>query len=445
MTARVFNTYLHTTSGNPREWVVDLLLDNYKITTVRRYLSTLSNQYRQWEGHTADGLTALNQLSATLDTLGQPRLDIVRNNAKLISRIVTRATSGSKDSYLAAIFLYLLYEPTVTIADIIALKFSSFDSDCPQLVDIVERQRLSRPGAQYVFPLNQGQKRPGQIQRELTADIATMLRNAGMRFAESFSRQDITAMWIDRALHAGISPVDLRSILSTVPPAYDFLQLLTYAPIDQRQTARIKNRIADSINDHTIRWFVMKLRGTVTPSDIEQQLQHDIPGILRHISFYYPTRRLMYLAGKKRQHRYVPYLPGILFFRTHRDNLPVIFRHIGALAWCYRTSATPGSPYTTINIGEMKQFQRHIGQFTPDVEMELIATQPQATIGDNVTIVGGNLYEGHQGQVIKVNRQGSKTTYTLQLTDTQYIRWSTVKIDSTLIQPLTNAVASTQR
>lgn len=466
---RIIPSFLHTVRRNGataftgtllRAWAVDMMFDRKKAATARRYIGALHTLYKKWLPD-ATGFPAEDPFKDVLKTLPEedpPADSEVRANLRLlrgphfqhggphfqrkcdaIERSEPISSGGSHfqrkcESTAVDVFLWLLYSPQTTLSDVINLRRTA-DPGVSQLVELAERSQRD-PRAQYLFPLEQGQKRPPRIAADLVAAMSESLKARGMQFEKSFSRDSITALWVRAAYDSGVPAGAIRSLITAVPAEYPFLSLLSPEAVGERETRRILERVADSICDRTPRWFVMRLRGGHTPDDVRRQLFHFRPEMKKSLMFYYPTRTIYKVKKKNAAPVPVetPWLPDILFFRTHRDRIGTIFHHIGDLAWCFRLSGA-GSPYTAISLTEMQRFQRHIGSFTPDVEMTLTESAPAVRVGDMVKVVG-DLFEGKEGEVQSIRRAGGKTLYGIRLTDSLYIRWERLELDSALVEPL---------
>lgn len=131
--------------------------------------------------------------------------------------------------------------------------------------------------------------------------------------------------------------------------------------------------------------------------------------------------------------RMVPYLPGLLFFRLRSDKVGKFMSGIGNMAWCYRRTNSPDSPYSYITQHEMTRFQRHIGKLTSDIEIELI-NHRQANIGDKVKINGGGLLDGMEGIVREICNTDGTRTYVLRFSETSFIRWNDIRVEEAFIE-----------
>ncbi len=416
-------------------WVVDLLFSEIKTATVKRYLGGLHTLYKEWakDNDIADDDPFKELLKVLPELTAANRY--VKQNLKNVQRIIGKQ-SGSSDFVTANIFLYLLYDDTASLTDVINLKFEDFNSGCSQLIEIVERMQKGRT-AKYVFPLGHGDKRLSAITNEVNLDMQKMLAASGFRFDGVFSRDSITAIWTQAAWQCGVDALTIRSMLTTIPAEFSFLSILTPREILTKESNKIIDKVASSICDRTMRWFVMKLRVGRTPDDVKCSLNDSDPELVGKLMFYYPTRRVVKKLKNKNVNVDVPYLPDILFFRAYQDQVGAIMRGAGDSGWCFKVANTPDSPYATISLNEMIKFQRHVGSFTPDVEMELVNLKQEANIGDEVRIIGGDLFEGQEGEITRVKKNGNKLIYSIRLSNSLCINWSELDVPAVFIEPIT--------
>lgn len=424
-----------------RMWAVDMLIKGIRITTCRRYVGTLHNFYKK---HFHSGTDIQDAFEDLKRDLSQPFDNPDPNNSvnlQMLGRLLKKSEKSS-DWVTSNVILYLFYNVNASVADIVGLKFDTVGADCQQIDDLVSRMRNS-PQSQYVFPLGQGKRRTPAIVRDLISSIHSTLRSIGLDFGGLFSRDRLTSLWITCALGCGISPWHIRSMVRILPSDYSFLSLLPYKPIDSCRETVIVNRVAESFNDKSVRWYVMRLRRGVTPDDIAASLTDKDRAADKELTFYYPVKKEVRKENKKLVTIETPYLPGLLFFRLRSDKVGRFMSRIGEMAWCYRVSNSPDSPYSYITCREMMAFQRYIGDFTPDIEMELVSQAPSVKIGDKVRINGEGLLNGLNGVVRAVKNIDGSVTYTLTLSDTSYIKWHDVNVKEPFVEPVTPAITPT--
>ncbi len=158
---------------------------------------------------------------------------------------------------------------------------------------------------------------------------------------------------------------------------------------------------------------------------------------MRKVTLYYPTREIVFKENKKIIKREVPYIPGLLFFRIGTNQIVPLMREIGDLAWCYKERNSPGANYSVIPRVEMERFQRYVGKFTEDVEMEL-ASNSSLGIGRRVRITGG-MMEGYEGEIQDIEESTEngcrRRLFQLNISSDQALRW-TVSIEDVYIEAI---------
>lgn len=417
-----------------RMWIVDMVIGKLKKSTRKKYFSRLHTLYREWKS--VAGQDPFADLNTEINTDFDIDNEESVNNLALVPRLLKKA-SDSTDRETIDIILYLLYNVSASIGDVINLRLNDETIDCPQIDDIIEETRNASKRTKYVFGLSQGQKRELQIVRELLSGMHRVLKDVGMRFGGSFSRESITAMWITAALKVGIPTEDIRSVITTVPDCYSVFKLIPVMPMSQRQHRKVICRVADSINNKASQWFVMRIRQGNTPDEIKRRIQERLPQLYKGMLFYHPTHKVTKLnARNKRVTEDQPYLPGVMFFKTGSDKVTSLFSQIGDMAWCYKWANSPHSPYCTISRNEMAIFQRYIGEFTPDISVELVSRTKPIEHGSIVKISGGGVMEGHEGIVESVRNTNGTRTYTLRLTDYLEATWTVKDIAEVFIDPV---------
>lgn len=422
--------YLVVTEDVVGHWVGYLLMKGMKFSSVKRYFGRMHSLYNEWrEGNGED---VFENVLPILDEKYQISAEESKQNLSFVNRLLSRnETSGQWT--ITKIFLFLLYNVELTFADVVNLTFDSYKNTNPQSDDIVDTQEKSF-GRKYVFDLRQGKSSESRIVKNLTADISTLLCGAGMKFSAGFSRSSITSMWISAAMAAGVDLRDIKAILTFIPADYYALNLIPKRNLGEKAKNGIICRVANYINDNTSRWFVMKIRSGVSVDDVKKRIDEELPGKLKSMILYYPTRTSVKKEGKKTIKEEIPYIPNLLFFKTQRNKIRSLFAKIGDLAWCFRVSAGADNEYAVISNNEMTNFQRSIGQFTPDIKMELVEMDRSLTKGRRVRIVGG-MMAGYEGEIIDVDNEPEMKMFFLSITNSTMASWK-VKIEDVFIEPL---------
>ncbi len=412
-------------------WIVDMLIEGLKDSTIRRYTGALHTFYKEWAakcGQKADPSAFSISLSEFDTESSGKKLKEIEYNLEAASRLTKQAVKQDSPSYTyIKIFQYLLFNPFATLLDIVNLKFFDVRPDSLHLEDIVTSMR-DAPQAKYVFPLKQGKRREPAIVKDLLMQLHATVRRAGLKFGTSFSRDSITSIWIAAAIKEDIPYGEIRGMIGNLPEAYSFLSLIEPIEVSENRKEKILNVVAYAITNKNPGWFVLRLRIGVTPEKIKERLKDKESPLERQIQYYYPTRTVKKLEKKKVVTEQAPVLPGILFVRLPHDQVGSLMGIIGDLAWCYRTSANPSSPYSVIPQAEMRIFQRCVGAFTADVEMDIVSELPALSVGDEVKIEDGSHLDGQIATIQKVRNVDGTLTYTLRLSDTAFIKWKDVSL-----------------
>lgn len=417
-------------------WIVDMLLDGLKGSTVRRYvgaLHTLYKQYKVSEGESADNTDSsdvnFSVPYAKLCTDDTPR--ILKETDKNLTAAINLTKMSVKPETPAYLynkaFQYLLYNPDATLSDVVNLKYADSMPESLHIEDIVTSMKKA-PQSKYVFPLQQGKRREPAIIKSLLSELHATGRRVGLTFGDTFSRDSITAIWIAAAVKEGIPYSEIVAVIKNLPPVYAFLSLIPAAEISEDRKLEIINIVADSITNKTPGWFVLRLRSGVTLESIKNRLVEKESPLRRMINYYYPMRIVKRMVKKKMVSKEIPIIPGILFFRLPYDRVGPLIGVIGDLAWCFRTTNSASSPYSVIPRSEMKAFQRCVGSYTSDIEMDIISSLPPLEVGDEVVIEDGSILTGQQATIRKVRSIDGTLTYTLRLSDTAYLRWQDVTL-----------------
>lgn len=408
-----------------------MILEGYTPSTRRRYVGKIHALFQKWQNNPIanpfDNIRELKEIGSDID------IRRASKNLECADRLFDKGNVCA-DSEIINIFFYLLYDVEATLADVINLTFdcNTYISQCNDIIENMQCKGRKR----YVFGLCQGKKRNTQILRELVNSLHSVLKVAGMTFGDNFSREDITAMWISAALKADVPPATIKAIVPSLPHDYRFLKFVEADTLSEYEKASIIQKVANAINDNTPYWFAMHLRGNNTPQDVYKAIEASFPNLLPTIAFYYPTHTEYYTDNhNKKTTREVPYLPNVLFFRMRKDKVRMLFAAIGNLAWCYRHSNNPNSPYCTIAYREMLTFQRFVGQFSTDVHMELTRRYEPFPTGARVKISGGTM-AGRIGIIENVKNADGSRTYTLSLSEHDYASWTVRDVDEVLIEQI---------
>lgn len=412
-------------------WLVTMLISGKKSGTCTRYIRKMHSIYKDWQKESGIVKDPFIGLESLYDSSYESSLKEVYQNLNSLKSLFAK-NGESEEWQLVGIFLYLLYIVNVSFADVVNLKFANGPTYCPQIDEIVAKQDTSN-GREYVFDLNQSHARQPQIIRDLSNHLYEMLSEVGMKFGAKFSRNDISALWIAQAIKAGVGLQTIRNVLEEVPPQFKALTILDKKQLPEEERQSLICKVADSINNSTERWFVMKLRAGTTPDDIEKAIAEKFPDCSLRIELFYPTRTVYVKKGKTRVKKNVPIVPDLLFFRTRYDRVQKLFSKIGDLAWCYKWSNSPDSSYSIISQDDMRLFQQAIGEFTSDIRVELVDLATDYKVGDSVCVTGG-VMSGFFGTIEEINDQTSNLTFILRISNEKGLR-ITHEVEGIFLEP----------
>lgn len=411
-------------------WTVEMMEHAMKPATIQRYLGSLHTLFKEAYPDSDGRIEFTLPQGSGYDEESMADLKQTKSNQQHLENLskINKNPDSKEHTYLNA-FLYLLINPEISLPELVELRFSDPHLDSTHIDDIKLAMRKA-PQAQYVFPLEQGKRRKPAIIHDLLSGLRAASHPAGIEFGNCFSRDSITSLWIEAAIQENISYEDIRAIVRQMPRQYAFLSLIQPSLISDDKKAEILNLVASSFINNSTGWYVMRLRTGVTPATLKEELKYRKYPFLRQVEFYYPQRTVSKLVKKKAVAVEVPVIPGILFFRMRYDKISKMMGMIGDLAWCYKTTNTPGSPYSAIPQWEMKIFQRSVGSLTADIEMDIIASQPPLNIGDEVIIENGSALDGQQAVIRKVRTKDGSLSYTLRLSDSEFIHWNEVTVSA---------------
>lgn len=434
LTSLNLHAYAEVSKESLRMWIVDMALGGLKVSTRKRYFSRIYTMYRDWK--CVPGENPFEAVKEVVDFDFKCDSKESDMNYDFLENLLYRPKEENSKEYIN-LFLYLFYNPMATMQDVINMKFDDYSVDCPQIDEIIDEQKEISHRNRNVFGLGRGRKREPQILWETLSGLRAVANQCGMRFAGTFSRNSIISIWIAAAIKAGVSVAEIRAVISAVPSEYSSLCLVPVVPLSDFQKRCIIRQVADSVNNKPQQWYVMKMRAGQTPETVKDKIKMTTDGILDKMMFYYPTHKVVQKNAKgKAVKREVPYVPGVLFFKINRNKVSLLMHCIGEVAWCYKYSNSAGSKYCTISRNEMKTFQRCIGEFTPDVEMELEVRNMPLKEGTVVKINGGGRMIGKEAVIESVRNVNGTRTYTLSLTNYLQAKWTIKDMEEIYIDPV---------
>lgn len=408
---------------NIRNWLAKQLASGTKISTARRYLGKLHSIYREYAGKTPEGEALFKSLRNALQNQSLAP-DFPQYTAlPFIKAIPSRLGSLSSGEIVnARILFFLLCSGQFNMKAAVEARLSDTFPDVEQVTSIVDS--LKDPKRKYLFPLHQGKERTPKIAADLSTALATLLRIVGYSNIDIVTSDMLKGWWIETALSRSIKLETIRALIPDIPATHQWLSLIK--PVEVSDSAKLDalKTVATALNPMSPRWYVLCLRGRLTPKDIEACIKEDCPVLGKFVKFFYPTQIKYKQVGKKKVKEEIPYIPHILFFKTMPDKVVPLMNTIGHLAWCYKTMNRPDAPYSVISWEAMTAFQKFIGVFDEDTKLEFVKND-NLVKGTRVRITGGPNV-GCEGEIIKEDKQSSDPTlrtFILRIANNVTVKW----------------------
>lgn len=366
------------------------------------------------------------QLTGTLDS---------GTFAKLRAIIAADYPSQPDMQLAKDIVLMAVYSGGMSYDEIARMRKDDYKGDDANILAIIGK--YSRPKNKYLFPLDQIHSTSRQLQCRLSALILPLLTRHGLEPAP-IAAHTAHALWANAAMACGIPAADIAACIGQ--RAADNLVTAMAAPsgIGPDGMARIRATVAATLTHNPEHWYAMHLRRHVSLADITARLV-DTGITLGEI--YYPMEEILRKVGHRKIFERRPVISWLVFFRARRTDLDRLYTAVGDLAWGYRLSRQPASPYAIVSDSEVRGYQQAIGTLSPATRLMPDDTAALRS-GDPVEVLGGEL-NGRRGRLITTRTTpGGATVYRIRLDGGAHASW-TVDRDPRLVRPLPTAIYPT--
>lgn len=416
-------------------WIAALFLSGKKAVTVKRYLCRLHVTYKDWANSAQITDDPFEGLLGLAIKENQVDLDALKADFGVIIKTISPEIYAGKDGKWRAILFWLLYNPEASLEDVVNLKFESAAKACPQIAEIIESMDSSH-GRRYVFDLDQPDKRVSGMVRDIKENLNRICASVGIKISGDDIQERINALWICAALKAGITVEEIKALVPATPREFRILEYVSPAEISATRRDAILCRVADAINDTTMRWYVLNMREKIASDDVRELIREEFPSLFEHIQLYYPTHYVYRESRKKKLvKKEVPFLPRLLFIKMRSDMVNVLMQKITGIAWGYKYANTPDSSYSVIPQKAMMDFQRHIGVFSDDVKVELIENIKPLEQGQKVRVLRSDFY-GMLGEIQSVKNSDGTAYYTIQITEDTAVRITLENLDGMMLESI---------
>lgn len=415
------------------EWVSYLFYTGHTLRTVEFYIKNLSSLYGK---AVKAGLTDDNGCFATVKArLRSMPPDSVLIDAKCFDRLrdlVLRDFSREPIRQLAKdLVLFAVYNGGLTFSELATYKKTDYTGCETAIVEIVER--YSKPKNKYLFPLRQPKKTAGQLAKTIESLFREAMRSVSVDLP-LYKDTIAIDLWAASAMKCGVSAADIAMCVGEKGGENALYSFVAPTPYDSNRITSIRTLVASSLSRNPFNWYAMQFRPKVSYESVAGRLKSELINLK---DTFYPMEEIVRKVGRKMVSSSRPVVPGLLFLRCRATDINDIFRHIGDLAWGYRQTRGPRSPYATISPAEIQIYQRTIGSFTADMQIF-----PAGTVklreGDRIEVIGGG-FIGRTGifdsEIKKKNKNGGRTIYRLRMIGENEIEW-VVDADPRLVRKL---------
>lgn len=432
-----FDSFTTSRLGN---FAATLLLNGYTVKTTSYYLKHLSALYTAAVNDSlatpVDSFSVIRDRLAALDGDTSLHLCGIKVTEQL-RHLFLRHIDDPERQLARDITLTSVIAGGLTFTDIASLTTERASTIHPSLEEIIARHRS--PRSRYLFPLRHTARTPRQLHDTIRSMIAAILDTTRLTMAAT--PDDTAALLLfHAAVECGFAPSAAATALSHRPFS-GIVTLLDADPATRPDTPRqILSTVADAITRNPLQWFAMQFRPGVKLDDITRRI-HDTAGRIAMPEIYYPCHEIARRIGHRLTHENRPVIPGILFFRTRVTDVAPLFAHIGDLAWCYRQSPTPTSPYAAISQNDMKLFQAALGSFTSDIDIHPLGNLTPRP-GEPVILIKAG-YGNRRGVLEQIidsdnnNSNGNSVIFRIKLSTDQGYEWR-VDVDPRQIESVLN-------
>lgn len=324
------------------------------------------------------------------------------------------------------ILLFAIYMGGMSFDDIANFRKDSYTGDDENITAIISR--YSRPKNKYLFPLDKIHSTSRQMQRRLQALLQPLLSRHGLTMPANTSHVAFS-LWANAAMACGIPASDIAACIGSRSKENVLTVFAEPSALDSDEAGRIRATVATTLTLNPLHWYAMHLRRNVAFDDITARLAES--GITL-AETYYPMEEILRKVGHKKIFEERPVISWLVFFRARRTELDTIFRAIGDLAWGYRLSRTPASPYAIVSAHEVRAYQEAIGTLSPTTRLEYDNAE-ELRSGDPVIVLGDQL-NGRPGRFITARTTPSgATVYRIRLDGGSHASW-TVDRDPRLVR-----------
>lgn len=348
------------------DWCVELLRQELSLTTIKHRLNVLNSLFKTAaESGMINPCSEPRNIYRQLDASGFVipqflRATVFNKTLSLIRRYIGK---NNLSNIYVDILIFSILNGAKKLDEIIYIKKDNLSDYVGCSKDILERNVDGR--RRYVFNLRQS----NLTRRQIIASVDNGLKQTFecISDSEGLTFDNLSAsLWVALAIRGGATASEALGCIGREAPyaVPCFCSVLDDTP----QHKEIWQNAIEIIVTHELpKWYVMKLRRGVGFNELQKEISdkiHPMPEL------FYPVETIRKKLGGKISFVEQPFISQMVFFRSYPENVLPMFALIGDKAWCLRVSNNTDAPYAVIPQNEMLRFQRAIGVFSADAEIQ---------------------------------------------------------------------------
>lgn len=205
--------------------------------------------------------------------------------------------------------------------------------------------------------------------------------------------ENMRKYWGCLALSCGLPGNLVASILQEIPSSLNILALCRQTFIEEKEREYAFSTVSDALLGEPLQWFAMRLRPTVTFSQLIDRFTK-LSKIIKMPELFYPCEEIAIRIGRKIIWKGRPVIRDIVFFKYKITDIYSLFNHIHDMAWCYKNTIEGTAKYAAIPTEAMEDFRKAIGFLGPGYEITA-AGEMELKPGDEVVILSGDYARQH--------------------------------------------------
>ncbi|MCM1291333.1 MAG: hypothetical protein NC201_03985 [Prevotella sp.] len=420
-------------------WIADMIDRGLTLSSRQRYIKKLNTIYREYceengiADNSLDGIKELRDLDCSADT------NQLHTELSKIEKIFDVILTDAKSRPELAVFLYLLFNVSTDIDNIVTLTTEEYKPEFAQLDDIINTEDFHH-SRKYVFDLKQSRKRTPQLVKEVLFGIDLYLRMKGISFEDCLTTKTILALWTLKARNIGVRLSDIKQILGVIPEQFEYLRFIQGTELSVEEGLKIKHRVAEAFSPSGKRWYAMKVRRGFDFDKFRKQIKTSCSEFYDKGTLFYPQKHEISRVGNKIVTENVPVITDVVFLHLrprHIKKIETIIRTEN-IGWFFRNANNGDSDYSVIDSKSMALFERMIGIFTPDIKIELTPEMPLG-IGREVIITGG-IMSGYKGKIYDIKEGTDVRQIYIRLSEKYSIK-AEVTVEEFYVRPIDRAHA----